>query len=325
MGQTISFKPMRRGATPQGTMGQASGAPGAGAPAAGTADSGMPHTTTLGPSPASGAAHGAAPAVADVLGVVVSHVWLNDEYRHLVLEAPDPAPLAKAGQFFNLECPHTAEDKPFLRRPMSLYGADPARGRVEFLYKVTGVGTRALASIKVGRTMRLLGPLGVGFSIPESAKNIVVLGRGVGLATLAPLAEAAAAQGVGVTAILSARSPATVMSAERFAAVGASVRIVLDTDGTSDPANVEAILRDAAAAGRADAFYTCGSNRLMLLMQRVGRELSIPGEVALEQQMACGLGMCFCCVRNFSVDGAVEARRVCTEGPVFPLAEAMSW
>jgi dihydroorotate dehydrogenase electron transfer subunit len=58
-------------------------------------------------------------------------------------------------------------------------------------------------------------------------------------------------------------------------------------------------------------------------MQAVGREFSIPGEVALEQQMACGLGMCFCCVRNFSVDGTIEARRVCTEGPVFDLHQAL--
>jgi dihydroorotate dehydrogenase electron transfer subunit len=267
----------------------------------------------------------AAPAVADVVGVVASHVWLNDQYRHLVLEVPDPASLAVAGQFFNLECPHTAEDKPFLRRPMSLYRADPVRRQVEFLYKVAGTGTRGLASIKVGRTMRLLGPLGVGFSIPATARHVVVLGRGVGLATLAPLAEMAAARGVGVTAILSARSAATVMSVERFAAIGARIETVLDSDGSSAPDNVERLLRALVREGRAGAFYTCGSNRLMLLMQAVGREFAIPGEVALEQQMACGLGMCFCCVRNFSVDGTTVARRVCTEGPVFKLDEALSW
>ncbi len=267
----------------------------------------------------------ATPTVADVVGVVDSHVWLNDQYRHLVLEAPDPAPLAAAGQFFNLECPHTAEDKPFLRRPMSIYRADPERRQIEFLYKVTGVGTRGLASLKVGRTMRLLGPLGTGFSIDPAWRHIVALGRGVGLATLAPLAEMAAARGVGVTAILSARTPSFVMSVDRFAAIGAKTEIVLDSDGSSAPGNVERILRELVRAGRADAFFTCGSNRLMLLMQALGREFSIPGEVALEQQMACGLGMCFCCVRNFSVDGAIVARRVCTEGPVFKLDEAMPW
>ena len=63
----------------------------------------------------------------------------------------------------------------------------------------------------------------------------------------------------------------------------------------------------------------------MLLLKRLGAELGIPGQVALEQQMACGLGMCFCCVRSFEVAGEVEHRRVCREGPVFDLAEALSW
>ncbi len=53
--------------------------------------------------------------------------------------------------------------------------------------------------------------------------------------------------------------------------------------------------------------------------------MGIYGEVAMEQQMACGLGMCFCCVRNFNVEGEIVSKRVCWDGPVFPLAEATSW
>ena len=70
---------------------------------------------------------------------------------------------------------------------------------------------------------------------------------------------------------------------------------------------------------------SCGSNRLMLAAQRVARRLDLFGEVALEQQMACGLGMCFCCVRPFRDGDGVVHRRVCSEGPVFPLMEALQW
>jgi dihydroorotate dehydrogenase electron transfer subunit len=208
---------------------------------------------------------------------------------------------------------------------MSTYKADPERGQVEFLYKVTGAGTRGLATLVPGRTMRMLGPLGVGFRLSPRWRSIVVLGRGVGLATLAPLAEMAREQGVAVTAILSARSLSHVLSEDRFRRVGAQVEIILDADGSSEPAIVEQALRRLAADGRADAFFTCGSNRLMLLMQRLGRELGIPGQVALEQQMACGLGMCFCCVRKFRSEDGIVSRRVCWDGPVFPLQEALSW
>ena len=83
----------------------------------------------------------------DVVAAVVSNAWVNSEYKHLVLAAPAPAPAALAGQFFQLECPATADDRPFFRRPMSVYKADAARGEVEFLYKVTGEGTRGLATL----------------------------------------------------------------------------------------------------------------------------------------------------------------------------------
>lgn len=261
----------------------------------------------------------------DCVARVVSNDWVNAEYKLIILDAPGLAATAKAGQFFNIECPPSGEDKPFFRRPMSTYAADPATGRVQFLYKVAGAGTRGLATLLAGETTRILGPLGVGFTLPETINSIVVLGRGVGLATLAPLAELAQARGVAVTALISARGPEQVLSVERFRATGASVEIVLDSDGTSDLGNVEALLRQLHAQGRADGFYTCGSNRLMLLMQRLAAELGIFGEVAMEQQMACGLGMCYCCVRNFNIAGELVSKRVCWDGPVFPLAEATSW
>lgn len=257
----------------------------------------------------------------DTHGVVLGNDWVNRDYKHLVLDAGPDAARAKAGQFFHLLCPAAGADAPFFRRPMSTYRSDPASGTVEFLYKVTGAGTRGLASLRAGDTLPMLGPLGEGFTLPEAARRIVVLGRGVGLATLAPLAELAAGRGVGVTAILSARGPGLLMSQERFRAAGAEVIEVSDEAGDSSVENIERLLRGLHAAGRADAFYTCGSERLTRLMQRLGAELGIPGEVAMEQQMACGLGMCYCCVRAFREGDALVSKRVCWEGPVFGLAE----
>jgi dihydroorotate dehydrogenase electron transfer subunit len=267
-----------------------------------------------------------APAdIADTHAHVVSNEPVNAEYYLMVLAVSGLALNARAGQFFNIHCPTTATDMPFLRRPMSVYRVAPEKRQIEFLYKVTGAGTRAMATLEPGNTIAVLGPLGNGFTLQTDWKHIVVLGRGVGLATLAPLAELALSHDVGVTAILSARSPSYVMSADRFATAGCSVVVATDTDGTSDPKNIERILRDLKGRGKADAFFTCGSNRLMQLMKRLGAELRIPGEVAMEQQMACGLGMCFCCVRTFEGKEGKEPRRVCCEGPVFKLEEALSW
>jgi len=143
-----------------------------------------------------------------------------------------------------------------------------------------------------------------------------------GLAALA--AQLAGERGVRVTAILSARREDLAMAADLFESVGTVIK-VLDTDGSSSVENVEAILRKLIAEKKADAFFTCGSNRLMQLMKRLGKEHGIPGQMAMEQIMACGLGPCYICVRTFEVKGKLEMRRVCLEGPVFDLQECLGW
>ena len=136
--------------------------------------------------------------------------------------------------------------------------------------------------------------------------------------------QIAAAQGVKVTAILSARSPELALAADLFEQVGDVIK-VLDTDGSSAVENIERILRRLIAEKKADAFFTCGSNRLLQLMKRLGRECGVPGQAAMEQIMACGLGPCYICVRTFEVNGRKEMRRVCVEGPVFDLQEVLGW
>ena len=212
-----------------------------------------------------------------------------------------------------------------MRRPMSVYRVDKAAGHVEFLYKCEGRGTRGMATLAPGDDFNLAGPLGVGFALQPNWKNIVVLGRGVGLATLAPLSQLAAEQGVGVTAILSARNPGVVMSKELFEGLGAKTITVLDSDNSSAVDNVEEIVEGLVAAGKADAFFTCGSNRLLKLMQQIGKKHNIPGQVAMEQIMVCGFGACYVCVRTFEVDGKRVLKRVCREGPVFNMQEAVGW
>jgi dihydroorotate dehydrogenase electron transfer subunit len=260
----------------------------------------------------------------ETLCPVVAHEWVNDEYKHLVVKATPKALAAQPGQFFQLLCPSPDEGEIWFRRPQSVYRVARSSGRLEFLYKVVGRGTKGLAQLIPGDTLNMVGPLGIGFRLEPHWKNVVVLGRGVGLATMAPISQAAGERGVRVTAILSARSEEMALAADLFESVGTVIK-VLDTDGSSSVENVEGILRRLIADGKADAFFTCGSNRLMQLMKRLGAEHRIPGQMAMEQIMACGLGPCYICVRTFEVGGKLEMRRVCVEGPVFDLQECLGW
>jgi dihydroorotate dehydrogenase electron transfer subunit len=263
--------------------------------------------------------------VGEFIGTVVSNASVNEEYKHVVLKVHEHALKAYAGQMFHLLCPSPDGAEVWMRRPMSVYRVDKPASQVEFLYKTEGRGTRGMGILQPGDDFNITGPLGQGFKLQPGWKNIVVLGRGVGLATLAPLSQLAAEQGVGVSAILSARHEGVVMSRDLFESLGARVITVLDSDGTSDVGNVEKILKQLIAEGKADAFFTCGSNRLLKLMQRLGKEHNIPGQVAMEQIMVCGFGACYVCMRTFEVDGKRVLRRVCRDGPVFNMQEAVGW
>jgi dihydroorotate dehydrogenase electron transfer subunit len=255
---------------------------------------------------------------------VVAHDWVNSQYKHLVVEASPKALTVTPGQFFNLLCPSPDVGELFFRRPQSVYRVNRKRARIEFLYKCAGRGTRGLSTLEKGDDLNMVGPLGVGFRLDPAWRHIVVLGRGVGIATLGPISQLAREMDVGVTAILSARDKDFVMADTFFREAG-DVISVLDTDGSSAVENVEKILDGLIAQRRADAFFTCGSNRLFQLMKRLGKAHNIPGQVAMEQVMACGLGPCYVCVRTFEVNGKKELRRVCIEGPVFDMQEAVGW
>ena len=263
--------------------------------------------------------------VGEFISTVVSNESINDEYKHVVLKVHPHALKAYAGQMFHLLCPSPDAGEVWMRRPMSVYRIDKANSQVEFLYKTEGRGTRGMATMQPGDDFNIAGPLGHGFVLEPAWRNIVVLGRGVGLATLAPLSQLAADSKVGVTAILSARNPGVVMSRELFEELGARTITVLDSDGGSAVENVEAILEGLIAEGKADVFFTCGSNRLLKLMQRLGKKHNIPGQVAMEQIMVCGFGACYVCMRTFEVDGKQVLRRVCRDGPVFNMQEAVGW
>lgn len=269
------------------------------------------------------------PTVATHRCRVLSHRAVNARYRYLRLQADAPVALTtQPGQFYQLKCPVTDSDAPFLLRPMSVYGTGPEPDTIEFLYNVTGVGTRALATLAEGAMLDIVGSLGNTFSLDTAWQRVMFVARGVGLATMAPLVQRAAAAGLRLTVVMSARSEADLMRDEFLrspqARELADVHCVFDSDGSSSVEALEPRVRALLDAAPHDAVYTCGSHRLLMLLQRVLAEHPhIKGEVAMEQRMACGMGVCLSCVRLFDCGGEKQFLRVCREGPVFPIRDVV--
>ncbi len=256
---------------------------------------------------------------------VTEHRWVNGRYKYLRLEAEaDLAACTRPGQFYQLRCPSTNDLQPFLLRPMSVYGVGPAAGTIEFLYNVNGVGTKALSELAVGGQMDIVGPLGNTFGLDSTVKRIMVIARGVGLATMAPLLKQASRNGVAITAVMSARTPQDLMRDEFLRGADADVHCVYDADGSSAMEAMEPLIRRLIAEQEIDVVYTCGSHRILMLLQQILKDFPrVGGEVAMEQRMACGMGVCLSCVRLFDHDGDKQFLRVCREGPVFPIRDVV--
>ncbi len=255
-------------------------------------------------------------------GTVLLNQWVSSRYKHLAVHAPGITTGCTAGQFFHLRC--TDGFVPLLRRPMSIYRIVPEQDELHFLYHVKGAGTQLLAEMRQGDRLDMFGPLGHGFTLDPKWKTILILARGVGLATLTPLVQLAGKQGVKVYAVLSARTESDILSATFMRDCGAKVLTVTDESGTSDVDDVQHMLEALIEKHEVDALFTCGSKRLTYLLQSLALKYNLPGQVALEENMGCGMGMCYCCVKKFNHNGTPVNLRVCKDGPVFSLKEVMN-
>ncbi|MDF2815335.1 MAG: dihydrdoorotate oxidase [Paenibacillus sp.] len=253
---------------------------------------------------------------------VLSNRQVSERYWHMIVDASDIQITAKPGQFFNVLCGESYY--PLLRRPFSIYRINKDSSTLEFLYLVKGIGTQHLATIQAGETVDILGPLGTGFTLREDGGTILMLARGVGIATLAALAQEAAERGVRSVAILSARTANDLLAAEALQGFGAEVYKVTDEDGSSDVGHVRQLIERIMREHSISAAYTCGSKRLSMLLQEVAAEKNIFAEIALEENMGCAMGVCFACVCDIQdKDGVTRSVRVCKEGPVFALEQAV--
>lgn len=257
---------------------------------------------------------------------VLFNVQVSERYWHMKVEAGELARKMEAGQFFNIKCTpsHQESYHPFLMRPFSVYRINPEEETLEFLYLTAGLGTFAMTEIKAGDRAEMLGPLGIGFTVNPSWKGILVLARGVGIATLAALVQKAAIENIPCTAILSARSQNDLLATEMLKSYGTTIHLVTDEDGSSDVERVERLMDEIFTTTEIEVGFTCGSNRLAKLMQRKLKERNLAGQIALEENMACGLGYCYACVCHLQEnDGPVKAALICKDGPVFDLAKVV--
>jgi dihydroorotate dehydrogenase electron transfer subunit len=263
------------------------------------------------------------------LGVrVAARTDLSPTCFRLVVATPEPL-TAVPGQFAMVACNEGFD--PLLRRAFSIAGVSRHDGvtLVELMVKEVGRGSALLRRVPLGAELRLLGPLGNGFTLtPGQEDALALVAGGIGLPPLLFAAELLAAQGTAFDLYLGAATAAELLEVERcrIAAAAAGGEFVCATDDSSagESGFITAALERRLTGGRRYArALACGPNAMLRALARLARERGLEAELSLEEPMGCGVGVCLGCVVELA-DGRVVPS--CKEGPVFPAARlAARW
>jgi dihydroorotate dehydrogenase electron transfer subunit len=229
------------------------------------------------------------------------------------------------GQFAMLSpgsCSDVPRSDPLLPRPMAVYRAEStAQGaQVEILYKVSGRGTGLLAEARPGQQVAFLGPLGRSFELPAAGERAILVAGGTGIASVYELAVRAL-ENTRVTVLLGARTRDDLMGVEDFEAVGVELRVATEDGSAGERGLVTALLEAELADGAAARVYACGPTPMMRRCAQIAADHGRPCVVSLENNMACGFGVCLGCAAPLAAGGYAL---VCRDGPMFG-AEQIAW
>ncbi len=251
-------------------------------------------------------------------GKVIENKIIRDGYYKITIEAPEIAEAAKPGQFVMLS--RWNMKHLLLKRPFSFFTIDARKGTFTIFYKIIGKGTGLLSESIPNDKVELIGPCGNGFSLPPKIKNIAVVARGIGVATMMPLVLEAKKIGLDIYSFISAREKSLLFGKEELEAISTHIYTTTDDDWQGSDGKVTFFLEELLKSNTCiDIVYTCGSRRLARHIKELQKEYLFSAYISLEERMGCGIGSCKGCVIN-TVHGY---RRVCKEGPVFSLEEVI--
>lgn len=241
--------------------------------------------------------------------LVTKIIALNYDNYLLELQSDNPVDDIKPGQFVNIK----VEKSPgtFLRRPFSVHDTYPSGNSFSILVKTVGEGTRALSRLKEGESLDVIYPLGNGFKLPLRGEKILLIGGGVGIAPMMHLARISKELGADVHILLGARTKKDHILIDEFERYG-TVHLTTDDGslGINGFVTNHPVMDGTINFNR---YQCCGPDAMMQAVARKAKQNKTECEVSLENMMACGFGVCLCCVTKTNEGN----KCVCTEGPVF--------
>ena len=253
-----------------------------------------------------------------LLAPIVSNKKVG-QYHQIIINVGDLAALCKPGNFVAINVGGDTSSM-ILRRAFAISRVavnSTFGGTMELIVAPHGQGSRWLCAQGEGAVLDIVAPLGTAFGIPTEAVPVLLVGGGYGSAPLFGLAEVLNARGCRVDMILGASTASKIYAPMEGKRAVNSMRIYTE-DGSMGQAGrvtdpIPEIIKDLDIA----VVYSCGPMPMLSAITKITDEFSVVHQCAVEEAMACGIGVCMTCVLPVeNEDGTVSMLRSCIDGPV---------
>lgn len=256
----------------------------------------------------------------EFISPILSQTALTPGFCRMSLEW-DHEGLPSPGQFLLVGTLKSHD--PLLPRPFTAFRA--SQGRVDILYKVVGKGTEILASMRKGQKLRIIGPMGKGYTVPQTVKHAILVAGGMGIASLYPLGLSL--KGRDIRFYFGAKTKNQLVERDTLKSLpGISLHLATEDGTLGFSGLVTELMKNHShrLPTEGSCIYACGPLAMLKEIRSIAQKRKIPCQVSFETHMACGVGVCLGCAVPCREKNEKRYRLCCTDGPVFN-AEDIIW
>lgn len=241
---------------------------------------------------------------------ILKKIELSEVIYEFLVDAPLVAHKCEPGQFVIIRTDEYSE-----RIPLTIADFDRKAGTVTLVVQAVGNTTKDLCSnYNAGdEILDIVGPLGK----PSEAENfgtVVMVGGGVGVAPVYPIARKYKELGNKVIGIIGARDKDLIMWEDKMRAVCDELIVCTDNGSAGRKGLVTEPLKEMLEAGdKVDLVVAIGPVIMMKFVSLTTKPFGTKTTVSLNTIMVDGTGMCGGC--RVSVGG--ENKFACVDGPEF--------
>lgn len=240
-------------------------------------------------------------------------------YHQIILGIGAHATTVRPGNFIAIKV-GGEDSRMVLRRAFAISRTSESSsfgGSLELIIAPHGSGSRWLCAQGEGVELDVIVPLGTPFGIPTEPVNALLVGGGYGSAPLFGLAEVLRERGCRVDMLLGASTGAKIYAPMEGKRSVSSLKIFTEDGSMGERGRVTTPIADLIKEGKVDVIYSCGPMAMLAALSQLVEGTDVVHQCAVEESMACGIGICMTCVLPIrQEDGSIANLRSCIDGPV---------